>query len=49
VEDNRAMVAVVTSIPSTSSDRCNVWLGMAGSSGVVASVRNPGGNWSLGS
>lgn len=50
VEDNKAMVGVVTSVPDegSSSDRCQVWLqtgGGSGGSGVVASVRNVGGNF----
>lgn len=44
VNDNKAVVAVVTNIP-TSGDRCDVWMAGPEGSGVVVNIRNPGGNW----
>jgi len=44
VEDNKAVVAVVTNVP-TSGDRCDVWMAGPEGSGVVVNIRNPGGNW----
>jgi hypothetical protein len=44
VDDNKAVTAIVTNIP-TEGDRCDVWMAGPEGSGVVVNIRNPGGNW----
>jgi len=44
VDDNKSTTGLVVSVPTT-GDRCDVWMAGPEGSGVVVSVRNPGGNW----